>query len=68
MDPVPLTGLPCLASVGKDVHSPAVTSCSRAGWYTGGGGASPLQKRKGGGRWEGLYDGDRKERGPVIGI
>ena len=53
--------------MGKDVHSPAVTSCSRAGWYTGGGGASPLQKRKGGGRWEGLYDGDKGE-GPVTGI
>ena len=24
MDPAPLTGLPCLASVGKDVPSPAV--------------------------------------------
>ena len=25
LDPIPLTGLPCLASVGEDVPSPAVT-------------------------------------------
>jgi hypothetical protein len=29
MDPFPLTGQPCLASVGKDVPSPAETWCAR---------------------------------------
>ena len=31
IDPVPLTGLPCLSSVGEDVPDPAVTSCARGG-------------------------------------
>ena len=33
MDPIPLPGLPCLASVGEDVPSLAVTLCAKGGWY-----------------------------------
>ena len=46
MDPIPLPGLPCLASVGEDVPSLAVTLCAMVGWYTGE--ASPFSEEKGG--------------------
>lgn len=32
LDPLPLTGLPCLASVDEDVLRPA-TGCPRVEWY-----------------------------------
>lgn len=35
MHPVPLTGLPCLASVEEDVCSPAVRWWAKMGWYSG---------------------------------
>jgi hypothetical protein len=33
LDPLLLAGLSCLASVGEEVLSPALTWCARAGWY-----------------------------------
>ena len=51
MEYVPLTGLPCLASVGEDVPSSAVTSCARVeGMSRVGVGALPSQRRRGGRR------------------
>jgi hypothetical protein len=47
VDPVPLTRLPCLASVREGVPSPAVTRYARVGWYRGGGVALPLCEEKG---------------------
>lgn len=35
VDPLPLTGLPCLASVGEDEPSPAVTWCWPEEWGMG---------------------------------
>jgi hypothetical protein len=45
VDPVSPTGLPCLASMGEDVPSPAGTECARVGWYPGCG--PPLQRGRG---------------------
>jgi hypothetical protein len=55
VDPIPLTGLPCPASVGKDAHRLAVTNVP--GWDdTGGGGPLLREEREGG--WEGeQYEG-----------
>jgi hypothetical protein len=42
VDPIPLSEAPCLASVGEDAPSPAVTCCARVCGQTrrrGGGGA-----------------------------
>ena len=49
MDPVLLTGLPCLATVGEDVPSPAVTWGASIGWYTGRGICPSQGRRVGGG-------------------
>lgn len=35
VNPLPLTRPPCLASVGEDRPSPAVTWCARVKWYQG---------------------------------
>ena len=47
MGPVPFNRLPCLVSVGDDVPSPAVTSCTRISCYLGwGGGRASLSEEK----------------------
>lgn len=57
VDPVTLTGLPCLASVSEDIYSSAVMSCARVGWYLGG---PPPSQRRRGGRWGRSYVGERE--------
>jgi hypothetical protein len=61
--PVPLTGLPCLASVGGDAPSPAVTGCAGMGWYPGGFLSS---QRRGESMGKGLCEGGRRRRGASI--
>lgn len=56
VDPVPLTELPCLVSVGEVVSIPAVTWYIRMGWYRGTSSFSGKGKGVGGralwGNWE----------------
>ena len=61
-----LTRLPCLASVGDDMPSPAVTSCARVVWYAAG--HPPSQRRRGGriGRRDCVREGSgRKGRASI---
>ena len=55
INPVPLTGLPCVASVGEDVFTLAVTCHVRVKEYDQGAEfqLSPFQKRRGWGDGEG---------------
>ena len=50
MDPVSLTGLLCLASVGEDVPNPAETCCARVGGYSREGSTLSKEKEWGDGR------------------
>lgn len=45
VNPAPLGELPCLSSVEEDAPSPAVTGCTRVGWYPGEG-STPSQSRR----------------------
>ena len=47
VDPITLTGMPCLAPVVEDAPSPVVTWAARIGWYPRWG-APPSQKWRGG--------------------
>jgi hypothetical protein len=60
VDPVPLTGPLCLASVGEDVPSPVVTWCAIMGWDPVG--APSSQRRKVGGMWEEVWGELRRRR------
>jgi hypothetical protein len=49
MNPVILTGTPCLGSVEENLPSPAGTFCARMDWYWGGGLGWLLRGDMGGG-------------------
>ena len=69
LDPLSLTGLPCSATVGENVLSPAETGYFRVEWYPKGT-SSSLRRRGGGNGGEACEGGTRRRerKGTMIGM